>query len=205
MTYQVVDGLGQTATATVDISVSALPPSSTTLYLDTSGLSADVYGLVTSPPGVVAPVPDLDGDHHPGLTVDGSDGHESVPESQKQQAWAYDTGLLGLDLNGPLTLHLTAATENFSVNKAEMIVLYVYDCPGGSSTISTVLCTKIGSNAVLVPKWNTSASYATHDIGAAINHTLLPTRQLRIRLLVVGQKLWIPLVGPYGSSLDYTN
>ncbi len=33
---------------------------------------------------------------------------------------------------------------------------------------------------------------------------LLPARQLRIRLLIGGTKLWIPLVGPYGSSLDYT-
>ena len=202
--YQVIDGAGQTATATISIAVTLLPAGSNTLYLDTSGLSADVWNLVASPVGAVAPVPDLDGDSDPGLTIDGSDGKEQVSEAKKQRAWAHGTGLLGLSLHGPLTLHLTAATENFGIGKAETVYLYVYDCPAGASTISTLLCTKLASNEVLVPQWNTTATYATHDVTAAVDADLLPARQLRIRVLIRGAKLWIPLVGPYGSSIDYT-
>ena len=204
VTYQVIDGNGQTATATITISVTTLASSSNTFYLDTSGLSSEVWNLASSPVASASPVPDLDGDHNPGLTIDSSDGKSQVPESQKQQAWAYTTGLLGLSLHGPLTLHLTAATENFDTAKPEGIALFVYDCPPGSATTSTTLCTQIGWNYVWFPVWNSTAAYATHDIAAAIDTNLLPNRQLRIRVLVTGHKLWIPLVGPYGSSIDYT-
>src|SRR5262249_18529255 len=56
-TYQVSDGLALTSSATVTISVTALPASLHTLYLQTSGLSSDVWALNTSAPGNVAPVP----------------------------------------------------------------------------------------------------------------------------------------------------
>jgi hypothetical protein len=204
VTYQVIDGNGQTATATITISVTILASSSNTLYLDTSGLSSDVWNLVGSPVASASPVPDLDGDNHPGRTISNSDGKAQVSEAQKQQAWAYTTGLLGLSLHGPLTLHLTAVTDNFDTGKPEGIALLVYDCPPGSATISTTLCTLIGWNYVWFPVWNSTAAYATHDIAAAIDTNVLPNRQLRIRVLVTGHKLWIPLVGPYGSSIDYT-
>jgi hypothetical protein len=38
----------------------------------------------------------------------------------------------------------------------------------------------------------------------AVGATLAPARQLRVRILIGGADLWIPLVGPYTSSVDYT-
>jgi hypothetical protein len=82
--------------------------------------------------------------------------------------------------------------------------VYVYDCPGGSSSASIAGCALIGSNVVLFPDWNTTGTWATHDISISTDATLFPLRQLRLRVLVGGQKLWVPLVGPYVSSLDFT-
>src|SRR5581483_7372705 len=161
--YTVTDGNGKTATATITITVSLLAPSVTTLYLQTTGLSSDVLDLASTPPAAVSPVPDLDGDGDPGLTITGGDGKSTITDPRKQHSWAYDTGLLGLTVNGPLTLHLTAASNSFDTGKAETLWLYVYDCPGGSSGLSTSSCTLIGTNKVLVSRWNLTPTYATHD------------------------------------------
>jgi hypothetical protein len=37
-----------------------------------------------------------------------------------------------------------------------------------------------------------------------MNAFLAAGRQLRIRVLVRQRPLWIPLVGPHGSSIDYS-
>ncbi len=202
-TYTITDGNGQTATGTVTITVTLLGASTTTWYLDTSGLSSDVWNLSSSPPATVAPVPDLDADGKPGLTIAGGDGKESINDAHKQHAWAANAGVLGLS-SGSVTLHLTAATENFDVNRSETIWLYVYDCPAGLSTLQIDTCTQIGSNKVLVPDWNTTATWATHDIVASLDAGVGSGRQLRVRVLVSGRKLWIPLVSPYDSSVDLT-
>ena len=203
-TYTVTDGNGQTATATITITVSLAAPPNGTIYLQTSGLSSEVWALGASAPATVSPVPDLDGDNHPGLTIGGSDGKQTVNDPKNQQAWAYETGASTFSLHGPLTLHLNATSNNFQTNKAETLFLYVYDCPGGSSTLATTGCTLIAQNSVLFNRWNTTANYATNSIVASPDADLAPNRQLRIRVLVQGAQLWIPLVGPYESSVDYT-
>ena len=202
--YTITNGLGQTATGMVTISVTLLGSSTNTLYLSTSGVGADVWDLTTTPPPVAVPVPDWDGDGHAGLTITGSDGKEAVNDSKKQHIWTFETGFVGLGLHGPLTLHLTAATEKFDVGKAETLWLYIYDCPGGLASATSTSCTKIGSNKVLVPKWNLAPTWAEHDAVVAIDSDLGPSRQLRLRLLVQGAPLWIPLVSPSESSIDYT-
>jgi hypothetical protein len=203
-TYTITNGNGDTATGTITIDVSVATPTGGTLYLQTSGLSAEVWGLGAIAPAAVSPVPDLDADGHPGLTITGGDGKETITDVRKQQAWTYETGASTLSLHGPLTLNLTAASHNFEIGKAETLWIYVYDCPGGSSTASITGCTRLGQNKVLVAKWNTSATYATHSAGTSVDADLAPGRQLRVRLLIGGADLWIPLVGPYTSTVDYT-
>jgi hypothetical protein len=204
-TYTVTDGNGQTATATITIDVSASAPSSSTLYLQTSGLSSEVWDLGATAPATVTPVPDLDGDGHVGLSITGGDGKQTINDPNKQQAWTYETGGSTLSLHGPLTLNLTAATQNFDTGKAETLWVYVYDCPGGSSTLSTTGCTLLGQNQIVVAKWNTTAAYASHSVVVSVDSDIASGRQLRVRVLVGGPTLWIPLVGPYQSSVDYTN
>ncbi len=204
-TYTITNGAGQTATGTVTISVDLLAPSTNTLYLATSGYSAEVWDLTASPPAVVSPVPDLDADGNPGLTIKGGDGKETITDPRRQQTWTYETGFAGLSLDGPLTLHLTAASHNFDTNKAETIWIYAYDCPGGLASAAITTCTNIGSNKVLVQRWNPTGTWTEHDVGVFVSHDLAANRQLRIRLLNGGAELWLPLVSPYETGLDYTN
>jgi hypothetical protein len=203
-TYTVTDGLGKTATGTITVDVSLLAPTGGTLYLQTSGLSTDVLALGATAPAAVAPVPDTDGDGNPGLTIAGGDGKITITDPKKQRSWAYDTGASPMPLHGPLTLNLTAASAKFDIDKAETLWVYVYDCPGGSSLLSTASCTLIGQNKVMVSKWNLTAAYATHGAVVSLDIDLAAGRQLRVRLLVSGASLWIPLVSPYQSSIDYT-
>ena len=203
-TYTLTNGTGQTATGTVTIEVSAVAATTSTLYLSTSGLGPEVWNLSTTAPLATSPIPDWDGDGSPGLTITNSDGKEATNPSKKQHTWTYETGLLGLSLHGPLTLHLTAATANFANGKAETLWLYIYDCPGGLASASSTSCTKIGSNKVLVPSWNLTSTWAEHDAVVPIDVDLASNRQLRLRLLIQGSPLWIPLASPFQSSIDYT-
>ena len=150
-------------------------------------------------------MPDLDGDGDPGLTIKGGDGHENTSDPRKQHAWTYETGLLGLSLHGPLTIHLTAASKDFHTDKKTQIWVYVYNCPAGLATTSTALCTRIGSNTVLVAKWNSSPTWATHDIVVPVDADLPLGRQLRIRILTQGEELWVPLVSPYATAVELTH
>jgi hypothetical protein len=203
-TYTITDGNGQTATADVTFTVALFAPPSGTLYLDTSGSSSEVWNLSTAAPPAASPVPDLDGDGEPGLTIESGDGKQTINDPRKQQAWAYETGAAPLTLSGSLTVNLTAASRHLDINRTETLWAYVYDCPGGSSTLSTTGCTLIGQNKVLVAEWNTTAAYVTHSVVVPVNAVVGAGRQLRIRLLVGQRPLWIPLVGPFTSSVDYT-
>jgi HD-GYP domain-containing protein (c-di-GMP phosphodiesterase class II) len=204
-TYTITNDNGDTATGTITIDVSLAAPSGGTFFLETSGLSAEVWSLGATAPAAVSPVPDLDADGHPGLTIAGGDGKETITDVKKQQAWTYEIGASTLSLHGPLTLNLTAASHNFDTGKAETLWLYIYDCPGGSSTASITGCTRLGQNKVLVAKWNSSSTYETHSAVVPVDADLAPGRQLRVRVLIGGADLWIPLVGPFTSSVDYTS
>ena len=203
-TYTITDGNGQTAAADVTFTVALFAPPSGRLYLDTNGLSGEVWSLSASAPAAAAPVPDLDGDGEPGLTIESGDGKQTINDPRKQQAWAYETGGSTLTLSGSLTVNLTAASRHLDTDRTETLWVYVYDCPGGSSTLSTAGCTLIGQNKVLVAKWNTTPAYETHGVVVPVNALVGAGRQLRIRLLVGQRPLWIPLVGPSTSSVDYT-
>jgi hypothetical protein len=203
-TYTITNGNGDTATGTITIDVSLGAPTASTFFLQTSGLSAEIWDLGNIAPATVTPVPDLDGDGHPGLTITGGDGKQTITDVKKQQAWTYETGGSTLAFHGPRTQNQTAAAHKLELGKAETLWVYVYDCPGGSSTTSTTGCTLLGQNKVLVAKWNTTATYETHSAVVPVDADLAPNRQLRVRLLIGGADLWIPLVGPYNSSVDYT-
>jgi hypothetical protein len=55
-----------------------------------------------------------------------------------------------------------------------------------------------------VPRWNVTPTWASHDVVVPLDATPLVGRQLRLRLLVHGEKLWFPLVSPSASSRAFT-
>ena len=99
---------------TVTISVTAVAPTTSTLYLSTSGLSTEVWDLSPSAPACGLAVPD------PGTaTAHQADDYrwrrqrDDEPLEEAADLDVRDRPDGDSSLDGPLTLHLTAATANF--------------------------------------------------------------------------------------------
>jgi HD-GYP domain-containing protein (c-di-GMP phosphodiesterase class II) len=197
-TYRVGDGTGLTSDAVVTITVSFVS-SSNTLYLTGSGLSSEVWNMSTTAPGAASPVPDYDGDGDEGLTIDSSGGGEGESDPQKRQEWVY-APLLPLVLNGPVTLRLWSTVKDFDVNKDVHPHVYLYDCLLGG-----VACVKIAENEVHVDDWNATPTWVLQQITVgSVSRTILTGRELRFRLLVQHEDLWVAMTSSYPSGLDLT-
>ena len=197
-TYRVGDGTGLSVDAVVTITVSFVS-SSDTLYLTGSGLFSDVWNMSTSAPGAASPVPDYDGDGDEGLTVESSGGGEGESDPLKRHEWVY-APLLPLVLNGPVTLQLWSTTRDFEVDKNVHPHLYLYDCLLGG-----IACVKIAENDVHVDDWNSTPTWVFQQITVgSVSRTILTGRELRFRLLVQHEDLWIAMTASYPSALDLT-
>lgn len=198
-TYRADDGTGLTADAVVTITVSSVATSDI-LYLSGSGSSPDVWNMTTSPPASASPVPDYDGDLSPGLTIEKSGGSESEAGPAKSQEWVYAPAA-PLVLNGPVSLQLWSTVELFSVNKDAHPHLYLYDCAVGGGG-----CVKIAENDVHVDNWNGLVPdwvYRDVTIGS-VARTIGVGRELRVRLLVRHEGLWVAMTSAYPSGLSIT-
>ena len=198
--YRIDDGTGRNATATVVITVAAAPPTSSTLYFQSSGSSPDLWDLLPSPAPVVPRLTDLDSDGKPGLTIKNSDGKESVNEGAKYQIWSFNTSS-PLQLDGPVTLDLwSSAGGSFGILKSGTLYSYLYDCaPGGS-------CTRIASNSTFHSPWNTSLSdwgERTVTIGS-VTRTIPAGNELRVKLLFKSTDLWLMMSAGYPTALSVT-
>ena len=199
-TYRVDDGTGRSADGVVTITVSASAPTSSTLYFQSSGPSADVWDLTTSPPPSAPQLADFDGDGKPGLTIKNSDGKETITEGNKYQTWTYPL-VAPLLLTGPVTLDLWSSTGLFGTLKPGTIYTYLYDCTTGGSS-----CTKIAQNAVVANPWNASLidwSYRTIVIGT-VNRTIPTGNELRVKVLFHPSDLWLTMTAAYPSALVVT-
>jgi hypothetical protein len=200
-TYRIDDGTGRNATANVTLTVTAAPPSSSTLYFQTSGTSADVWNLLTSLAPAVPRLTDLDSDSKPGLTIKNSDGKETITEGAKFQTWSY-TAPSPLVLDGPVTLDLWSSIGGgFGIIKSGTLYSYLYDCaPGGGG------CIRIASNATFHGPWNTSLTdwgERTMTIGS-VTRTIPAGDELQVKLLFKSEDLWLMMSAGYPSALLVT-
>lgn len=199
-TYRVDDGTGRSADGVVTIGVSSATPTSSTLYLQRSGPSADVWDMSVSLPPPAAQLADFDSDGKPGLTIKNSDGKETITEGDKYQAWTYPTPA-PMILAGPVTLDLWSSLGVFGTVKAGIIYTYLYDCSAGGLS-----CTKIASNTVFANPWNTSLidwSYRSISIGS-VNRTIPTGNELRVRVQFQQGDLWVTTSATYSSALVVT-
>ncbi len=199
-TYRVDDGTGRSADGVVSINVSAAAPTSSTLYLQRSGPSADVWNMSPSHPPPAAQRSDRDSGGKPGLTIKNSDGEETITEGAKYQTWIYTTPSPML-LAGPVTLDLWSSFGVFGTVKAGIIYSYLYDCTAGGLS-----CTRIASNTVFANPWNTSLidwSYRSISIGNA-NRTIPTGNELRVRVQFQRGDLWVTTTAAYSSALVVT-
>jgi hypothetical protein len=201
-TYRMTDGLGlsSTATATITVSTSLVAPD--TLYLGTTGPSADVWTMDTTFPPAATPVPDYDGDGKDGLTIRESDGKETISDPAKQQYWTYTVpGLLPLILNGPVKLDLYSVAQNFELNQRIEAFIYLYHCDSSGAN-----CVKLTQNSILLTPWNTVSSFdhQTLTIGAVPLTAIPAGDQLKVRLLVKNKPVWVAMTAAFPSALTLT-
>jgi hypothetical protein len=198
-TYRIDDGTGRTADGIATITVNSTATSSL-LYLQPTGPSPDVWDLTAAVPPAASPVPDHDADGNPGLTIQKSDGKETITDGNKYQTWRYQLPS-ALQLNGPVTLKLWSTIKNFETNKKAHPHIYLYDCAAGGTA-----CTKIAETDVHFDNWNGStANWVYHEITiGSVSRSMAANRELHVRLLVDHEDLWIPLTAAYPSTLAIT-
>ena len=177
-TYRVSDGYGLTATADVTITVNS-GITAGTFYLGTSGSSATNYDLTTTPPPAASPVPDVDADGSPGLTIKSGDGKETISDPSKYHLWTYPAPA-PLALDGPVTLDLWSSVKAFALNQDAQADVFLYDCAAGGTA-----CVTIGQAQRHIQNWNLLPSWAEHNIViGSVTRTIATGHELRVRLLV---------------------
>jgi hypothetical protein len=197
-TYRIDDGTGRTADAAVTITVNSTVIAST-LYLQPSGPSADVWDISTTAPPAASPVPDHDSDGPQGLTIKSSDGDEDNSDPREWQEWRYVLPA-PLVLNGPVRLQLWSTTSFFQLGKSVHPHVYLYDCdPGGAS------CVKLAENDVHVDNGNLLPVWVLREVTiGSVSRTIATGRELRVRLLVQHHDIWVAMTATYPSALAIT-
>ncbi len=196
--YTVQDASGATDTATVTVTVDS-GVSSASYFLGDTGSSASNYDLVTSVPASSIPVFDSDSDGNPGLTL-AHDKHESETDPNKFQLWTLATAT-PLALDGPVTLNLWSAFENFDTGHDGHPYVWLYDCASGGGS-----CTTLASTDVHVHDWDQGIADFVGwqlDLGS-VTHTVAGGRELVLRLQFDHRDLWVAMTADYPSSLDLT-
>ncbi len=197
--YRVADGTGRTADGLVTITVNSAATSAT-LYLQSTGPSADVWDISAAALAAASPVPDYDSDSDQGLTIQSSNGNENENNPDKYQIWRYALAA-PLQLNGPLTLQLWSTSKDFRTDKSVHPHIYLYDCAGGGTA-----CTKIAETDVHFNDWNGStANWVYHEITiGSVNRSIAAGRELRVRLLMQHEDVWVAMTAAYPSALHIT-
>jgi hypothetical protein len=197
-TYRIDDGTGSTDDGVVTITVG--PTSFSVLYLRGSGPSSEVWDLTLAMPPAAFPVPDYDADLLPGLTIEKSDGKETITDPAKRQEWVYVPSS-PLVLNGPVRLGLWSTIEAFALSKEGRLYAYLYDCAAGGSA-----CVKLAETDVRIKDWNgLIPDWVYHEFTVgSVNTTIGVGRELRIRLLFNSHNLWVAMTAGYPSALMLT-
>ena len=196
-TYRIDDGTGRTDDGTVEITVSS-GSSTSTLYLRSTGPSADVWNLLTSAPAVASPEPDHDGDLSPGLTIKASDGDEVNTDPAEWQDWVYSGAPLAL--TGPVVLQLWSTVPLFTLGRDAHVYVYLYDCQNDGSN-----CVKIAENDALVSSWNLLPSWVYHEFPlGSVSRNIPGSHELRVKILFGLEDMWIAMSGTYPSALSVT-
>ena len=136
----------------------------------------------------------------PGLTIKSSGGSENENDPAKYQIWRYVLAT-PLQLNGPVALQLWSTSKDFRTDKDAHPHLYLYDCAAGGTA-----CTKIAETDVHFRDWNGStANWVYHEITiGSVNRSIAAGRELRIRLLVHHEDVWVAMTAAYPSALQIT-
>ena len=199
-TYRIDDGTGRSADGVATITVSAVAPTFTTLYLQSTGSDPDVWDMIPTLQPAAPQLTDFDADGNPGLTIKNSDGKDTIVDVRKYHAWAYPVPS-PLVLNGPVTLDLWSSTGTFDALRLGKLYTYLYDCTSGGLS-----CTPIATSTAVANPWNAPLLDWTHRVITigTLNRTIPTGNELRIKLLFHGTDLWTTMTASYASALVVT-
>ena len=196
--YKITDG-SLTDIGTATITVSAIPVVPGTFYFTPTG-GPDIWGLSTTPPLPASPEPDYESDGNPGLTIEHSGGQLSVPlGDDRRREWVYAI-VTPLVLNGPVTAELWSTIAYFRTNRDSHPYIYLFDCAAGGTG-----CVLLAENDIHVDDWNSGPTWMQHlfTVGS-VSRTIAAGRELRLRLLVKHEDLWIAMTANRPSALHVT-
>ena len=197
--YRLTDGRGLSAIGVVTVNVdSALL--SQDFFLGTS-LTGSTWGLLSAPLPAADPEPDHDASDDPGIFLDDGDGKETQSSADKNLYWTHDVVGSSLDLDGPVALELWATAKDFDANKKARPHVRVYDCAADGSDCQLLVETDV----VYDPYNGGVADWVRKDINVGtVDHSVAVGRQLRMRLQVEHEELWIAASGDRPSRLRVT-
>ncbi len=198
--YEVDDGAGGTATATVEVFVdSTLVPQG--LYLGTGPAGDNRWPLVTDPLPPAGFEPDHDLDGSPGLTIRDSDQALTQPDPSQSQHWTI-APTSPLALRGPVTVDLWTSVAGFDDDGDLDYSAWLLDC-----ALDGTDCRVITSTVdIHVNEWNREVSgwvLRTLNVGSA-DHVVVPGRSLELRLMFNHDDAWLAMSGTRPSRLEIT-
>ncbi|MGQ0832168.1 MAG: Ig-like domain-containing protein [Microthrixaceae bacterium] len=199
-TYEVQDGTGRSAQATVTVTVDS-GVTALGFYLGTSGADADNWSFSPTPVGVSGTEPDHDGDSSPGLTIVNSGQQLTESAGAQYQSWTLTTSA-PLSLKGPVTLDLWSTVEGFAASQDIDYSIWLQDC-ASDGTGCAILASAID---VHINDWNGgTADWVERSITfGSLDTTIASGRMLRMRLMFHHQDVWVAASADRASQLVLT-
>ena len=105
-----------------------------------------------------------------------------------------------LVLNGPVTAELWSTIADFRTDRDSHPYIYLFDCAAGGTG-----CVPFAENDIHVKDWNNGPTWTQHlfTVGS-VSRTIAAGRELRLRLLVKHDDLWIAMTANRPSALHVT-
>ena len=180
----------------------ALGATSTTEYLNASNFPV-AFLTSNAPTGSLVNL-DPGRDDDPGLTLKKTNQGSAETDSTKYQLWR-KTAASALDLDGPVSLTITAAMKDLDSEKAGRLDAYLMDCDSELLT-----CIVVDSGSVSASPWSNTGGWETRTIGFGnVTHAFSPGRVVVVKVVVndatAEDDMWLAYAASaYPSRLTYT-
>jgi hypothetical protein len=202
-TYEVVDPGGLSANATVKLTVNSGVLGGF-VYLGATPDGMGGWAFSSTPPAAGPPsdpVPDLDGDGNPGLTVAESGGDLGETDPSLFEVWTYAPAE-PLELDGPMFLELWSTIAHFTTGVTGHVVAGVYDC----SVAVPTDCTLLAAADAHTRNWNMGVAdwgLRTFNLGS-VQWTVNTGHRIVMKLLFKHEDTWVAMTADYPTRFVFT-
>jgi hypothetical protein len=191
------------STGSMTITVSTLPTSASSLYLQPGSDSAlGSMGLTPAPDGATTSEPDdYEPDTHPGFTIKAGGDKLDGADVEKYQTWEYPAG--GLVLNGPVSMTLWTSLEGKTTQDLDYSS-WLLDCP--PSAVADADCVVLAStDKIHVDDWNVTAGWEQRTVTiGSVSASFASGHTLRLRVGFGHADVWLAMDDAHRSALNLT-